>query len=73
MAKLEECITSYMSEMDSPNLPNALKGKKKTIFGNIKSLLYFHRDTFLEALKRSQDSLEATVQCFVDHVSIGVK
>ena len=70
MAKLEELIKGYMSEMQSPNLPDALKGKEKIIFGNIKSLLAFHKEIFLEALEQGKESMDAVVQCFIDHVSL---
>ena len=65
---LEECIKIYMSVMDGPNLPDALRGKEKIIFGNIKSLYTFHKETFLGALERSKDSLDDIAKCFIDHV-----
>jgi len=32
----------YMKEMQSPNLPDTLKGKEKLIFGNIQAVYEFH-------------------------------
>ncbi len=57
-----------MSVMEGPNLPDPLKGKEKIIFGNIKSLHSFHKDTFLGALEKSRHSLEDIAKCFIDHV-----
>ena len=71
VSKLEDCIKGYMPEMQSPNLPDALKGKEKIIFGNIKALCAFHKDVFLDALVGAKDSVDATAKCFIDHVSYG--
>ena len=73
VSTLEACISGYMEGMAnaSASLPESLKGKEKLIFGNIKSLCSFHRETFLTALEsaRSQ-SLDAIARCFIDHVSV---
>ena len=69
VSKLEDCIKGYMAEMQSPNLPDALKGKEKIIFGNIKSLCSFHKETFLRALEGAK-SLDTIAKCFMDHVSV---
>ena len=43
--QLEECISCFISEMQSsgPQLPDALKGKEKVVFGNIQAIYEFHR------------------------------
>ena len=39
---LSECISSFISEFQSPSLPDALKGKEKLVFGNIQAVYNFH-------------------------------
>ena len=70
LASLESCVNDYMPEMQSPNLPDALKGKEKIIFGNIKALYTFHKEIFLPALEAGSQSIDGLAQCFVDHVSL---
>ena len=69
LASLESCIDGYMAAMQSPSLPDALKGKEKIIFGNIKALCAFHKEIFLKALEAGSQSIDGIAQCFVDHVS----
>ncbi len=69
LASLESCIDGYMSAMQNSNLPDALKGKEKVIFGNIKALCTFHKEIFLPALEAGSQSIDGISQCFVDHVS----
>lgn len=71
VSTLEGCINGYMTEMQSPNLPDALKGKEKLVFGNIKSLCAFHKETFLGALESNNHSPDSVAKCFIDHVSEG--
>ncbi len=35
-------VQGFMREMQSPNLPDALKGKEKLVFGNIQAVYEFH-------------------------------
>ena len=43
VTQLKECIDVFMSEvLNSPNLPDVLKGKEKQIFGNIQAIYDFH-------------------------------
>ena len=67
VSKLDACISGYMAEMQSPTLPETLKGKEKIIFGNLKPLCMFHKDVFLVALEEAR-SLDAVARCFIDHV-----
>ena len=41
--QLSECISSFIAEMQSPTLPDALKGKEKLVFGNIQAVHDFHK------------------------------
>jgi len=66
--RLEECITGYMKEMQSPNLPDTLKGKEKLIFGNIQAVYEFHHGSFLDLLEGAKGSLEDIAKCFLDQV-----
>ncbi len=60
VSKLEDCIDGYMAEMHkSSNLPDVLKAKEKLVFGNIKFLCSFHRDTFLATFQNAKTSLRA--------------
>lgn len=67
VSTLEAGIDGYMAAMASPNIPETLKGKEKLIFGNIKALHTFHKETFLEAVEGARHSLDAIAKCFIDH------
>ena len=41
--QLAECISCFVSEMQSSTLPDALKGKEKLVFGNIQAVYDFHK------------------------------
>ena len=40
--QLKECIDAFITEMQSPSLPEQLKGKEKLVFGNIQAIYEFH-------------------------------
>ncbi len=42
LGSLERLINGYLKEMQSPNLPDSLKGMEKLIFGNIQDVFKFH-------------------------------
>ena len=42
VVKLEQLIDGFLKEMQSPNLPDSLKGKEKLIFGNIHEVYKLH-------------------------------
>ena len=41
--QLSECISCFISEMQSSSLPDTLKGKEKLVFGNIQAVYDFHK------------------------------
>ena len=41
--QLNECIDVFITEMQSPSLPEPLKGKEKLVFGNIQAIYEFHQ------------------------------
>ena len=67
--KLEDCVKIYLNEMKSPALPEQLKGKETTIFGNLPALFAFHKDTFLKVLEKDGNTVEGIGKCFIDSVS----
>lgn len=67
---LDDCIKLYLNEMKSPALPEALKGKETTIFGNLPALFAFHSDIFLKALEKEGTTVEGIGKCFIDCVRV---
>ncbi|XP_064390037.1 uncharacterized protein LOC135337940 isoform X3 [Halichondria panicea] len=65
LRSLERLINGYLKEMQSPNLPDLLKGNEKSIFGNIQKVYEFSK-MFLGLLEESSGSVEKTASCFIE-------
>jgi len=47
------------------NVPLALRGKEKIIFGNVEEILFFHQTIFLKELEKYETMPEDVGHCFV--------
>ncbi|EDV29227.1 uncharacterized protein TRIADDRAFT_51304 [Trichoplax adhaerens] len=63
---LRSVITGYYDEMDNPaaKLPQAIRGKKNILFGNIRQLYNFHHRVFLKKLEEHRDIPALVGRCF---------
>ncbi|XP_032872549.1 mediator of DNA damage checkpoint protein 1-like [Amblyraja radiata] len=53
VSSLELVTGSYVPDLDRPDVPAELRGKKGPLFGNLEKLLDFHRERLLPALEAS--------------------
>ncbi|KAJ8004826.1 hypothetical protein DPEC_G00140330 [Dallia pectoralis] len=57
----------YFPEMERPDLPQDLRGKRSIIFGNMEKLCDFHCQYFLRELEASAHSALSVSSCFLRH------
>ena len=57
----------YIPELSREDIPQALRGKRNVIFGNIEKIYGFHHHYFLRELERCQHSPFLVGQCFLRH------
>lgn len=62
-------IDNYFPEMERTDLPQALRGKRSVVFGNLEKLYDFHGQRFLAELERCQPCPLAAGRGFLRHVS----
>ncbi|XP_010227033.1 PREDICTED: pleckstrin homology domain-containing family G member 4B [Tinamus guttatus] len=60
-------INNYFPEMERTDLPQDLRGKRNTIFGNLEKLYDFHCQYFLKELERCRDFPLCVSHCFLKH------
>ncbi|XP_068787434.1 pleckstrin homology domain-containing family G member 4B isoform X3 [Struthio camelus] len=60
-------IDNYFPEMERIDLPQDLRGKRNTIFGNLEKLYDFHCQYFLKELERCRDFPLCVSHCFLKH------
>nr|XP_014350427.1 PREDICTED: pleckstrin homology domain-containing family G member 4B [Latimeria chalumnae] len=60
-------IDNYFPEMERMDLPQDLRGKRNTIFGNLEKLYDFHWQYFLKELEHCVDSPLRVSRCFLRH------
>lgn len=63
-------IEHYFPEMERPDLPQDLRGKRSIIFGNLEKLCDFHSQYFLKDLEQCAHSPLSVSTCFLRHVSL---
>lgn len=51
------------------NIPEELKGKEKVIFGNMRELLTFHKESFVKDLAKCDNSPDKVASTFIKSVS----
>ncbi|KAM7405580.1 hypothetical protein PAMP_000019 [Pampus punctatissimus] len=64
---LRYIIHHYFPEMDRPDLPQDLRGKRSVIFGNLEKLLDFHSQFFLRELEACWKHPLRVSHCFLRH------
>lgn len=71
---LNVCIQYYLREMqNNPNVPAAIKGKERVIFGNIEEIYEFHKEVFVKELEKYETIPEDVGHCFVTWVQTNYK
>ncbi|GAB6030421.1 hypothetical protein CHUAL_007297 [Chamberlinius hualienensis] len=66
---LEYIIENYVPELLRDDIPQALRGKRNVIFGNIEKIYEFHNRYFLQELEQCENSPSLVGQCFLYHDS----
>lgn len=51
------------------DIPQALRGQRNVIFGNVEKIYEFHSQHFLRELEQCEQSPMLVGQCFLRHVS----
>ncbi|XP_010882752.2 pleckstrin homology domain-containing family G member 4B isoform X2 [Esox lucius] len=64
---LSYVIEHYFPEMERPDLPQDLRGKRSIIFGNMEKLCDFHCQYFVKELEASAHSPLSISSCFLRH------
>lgn len=67
---LSYIMEHYFPEMERPDLPQDLRGKRSIIFGNLEKLCDFHSQYFLKDLEQCAHSPLSVSTCFLRHVSL---
>ncbi|XP_072047085.1 uncharacterized protein [Amphiura filiformis] len=62
---LAYCINHFIPPVEHPNVPAFLKGKKETIFCNIKDIYEFHKGTFLNELEMCENDADSIGKAFI--------
>ncbi|XP_060756426.1 pleckstrin homology domain-containing family G member 4B isoform X2 [Neoarius graeffei] len=64
---LSYIMEHYFPEMERPDLPQDLRGKRSIIFGNVEKLCDFHSQYFLKDLEQCAHSPLSVSTCFLRH------
>ncbi|XP_049785919.1 puratrophin-1-like [Schistocerca cancellata] len=64
---LEYVIQNYIPELLREDIPQALRGQRNVIFGNIEKIFEFHSQYFLQELERCENSPLLVGQSFLRH------
>ncbi|XP_046674250.1 puratrophin-1-like isoform X2 [Homalodisca vitripennis] len=64
---LEYVIENYIPELIREDIPQALRGQRNVIFGNIEKIYEFHSQFFLQELERCEQTPLSIGQCFLRH------
>ncbi|XP_022246454.1 uncharacterized protein LOC106463042 isoform X1 [Limulus polyphemus] len=66
---LEFIIENYLPELLREDIPQALRGQRNVIFGNIEKIYEFHNHYFLSQLEQCENSPFLVGQCFLAYES----
>ncbi|XP_039287246.1 LOW QUALITY PROTEIN: uncharacterized protein LOC111057901 [Nilaparvata lugens] len=66
---LEYVIENYIPMLVMEDIPQALRGQRNVVFGNIEKIYEFHSHFFLQELERCEQSPLLVGQCFLRHES----
>ncbi|KAG8038363.1 hypothetical protein G9C98_006690 [Cotesia typhae] len=64
---LEYIIENYVPELVREDIPQALRGQRNVIFGNVEKIYEFHSQHFLRELEQCEHSPMMVGQCFLRH------
>ncbi|XP_072320623.1 uncharacterized protein plekhg4 isoform X2 [Eucyclogobius newberryi] len=64
---LRYIIRHYFPEMERPDMPQDLRGKRSVVFGNLEKLLDFHSQFFLKELEACWKHPLRVPHCFLRH------
>ncbi|XP_012287309.1 uncharacterized protein LOC105703468 [Orussus abietinus] len=64
---LEYIIENYIPELVREDIPQALRGQRNVIFGNVEKIYEFHSQHFLHELEQCEQSPMMVGQCFLRH------
>ena len=64
---LQYIIENYIPELCREDIPQALRGQRNVIFGNIEKIYGFHHHYFLRELERCHNLPFLVGQCFLRH------
>lgn len=62
-------LKNYIPELVREDIPQALRGQRNVIFGNVEKIYEFHGQHFLRELEQCEQSPMNVGQCFLRHVS----
>lgn len=61
---------NYIPELLREDIPQALRGQRNVIFGNVEKIYEFHSQYFLRELEKCENSPLLIGQSFLTHVSV---
>ncbi|XP_076373512.1 puratrophin-1-like isoform X2 [Tachypleus tridentatus] len=64
---LEYIIENYIPELLREDIPQALRGQRNVVFGNIEKIFEFHKHHFLSELEKCDPSPFLVGQCFLKY------
>ncbi|CAD6207563.1 GSCOCG00010228001-RA-CDS [Cotesia congregata] len=64
---LEYIIENYVPELVREDIPQAMRGQRNVIFGNVEKIYEFHSQHFLRELEQCEHSPMMVGQCFLRH------
>lgn len=67
---LQFIVENYIPELLRDDVPQALRGKRNIIFGNIEKIYQFHRQYFLRELEACERNPFQVGHYFLLHVSV---
>ncbi|XP_067835654.1 uncharacterized protein [Heptranchias perlo] len=67
VSSLAHVVENYFPEMDRPDVPQDLRGKRGLVFGNLEKLLAFHGQCLLQELRGCLASPLRLGECFLRH------
>lgn len=64
---LHYIIENYMEELNREDIPQALRGQRNVIFGNVEKICEFHQQYFLHELERCENNPLKVGAVFLEH------
>ena len=67
---LQFVIDHYIPELMREDVPQSLRGKRSTVFGNLEQIYQFHSRYFLAEIQHCETNPYQICHCFLQHVRI---